>query len=344
MARCGVGYARLSVRSWIPLLLCSSIALAVWPANTSWAQAEEEEAPDEAAQARALFEQGVEASQDHLWADAVDFFRRSRALMERPSAVFNTAVALHRMGRDVEALADIERYLQMTSASERGERQRYAQAETLRTDLTRRVAVLTLHLEPSNARVEVDGRAREGEGEQRDIDLDPGRHAIRVSADGHASAQIDVRLGAGERVEREVTLEVSDVEEPEPVPEPEPEPEPLVVPEEGGIGELGLVGIIIGGVGVAAGVGALVTGLMSQSTYDSLLERCTNMVCPPGSEDDISSGETLALVSTVMLGVSIVGIGVGVALLLVDLTSGDDDAQAFRVVPIENGAALRVQF
>lgn len=303
-------------------------------------------AQDQSEAARALFEQGVEASQDERWAEAVELFRRSRAILERPSGVFNTAVALQRMGRVREALIDVERYLEMTTAAARGERTRYAQAEQLRAQLRAEVSVLTLVVSPPTARVEVDGREREGEGAEREIDLDPGAHAIRVSAEGHGPERLEVRLSAGERDRREITLEENAADvgpDPDPVRDPEPEPDPEPTTGGGGLGGIGAAGIAIAVLGAGAGVAALVTGLASQDIYDSLLVRCPGRVCPAGSEGDLSTGEALAWTSTVLLGVTVIGIAVGVALLIVDLTSGSDSVQAqLRVVPTEGGAALRL--
>lgn len=299
-------------------------------------------AQDESEEARELFVQGVEASGDERWGEAVDFFRRSRAILERPSAVFNTAVALHRMGRVREALADVVAYLDMTTARAEGERARYAQAQLLRTELRELIAVLTLTVTPPDAQVEVDGRARDGSGTEREIDLDPGSHAIRVSAEGHAPQQLELSLSPGQQESREVTLEAG---EEEIVEEPGPGPEPLPS-DEGGLGDLGTIGIIIAGVGAAAGIGALITGLVSQDMYDSLVARCNaGGICPAGSEGDISTGEALAWTSTILLGVSIIGIGLGVALLIVDLVSGDSGGEsAVRVVPVEGGAGVRLAF
>ena len=45
-----------------------------------------------ALEARTLFEDGVRMSRDERWAEALDRFRRSRALVPRPSTLFNIAL------------------------------------------------------------------------------------------------------------------------------------------------------------------------------------------------------------------------------------------------------------
>ena len=55
-------------------------------------------------EARALFEKGLEASDAQHLAEAVDAFRRSLSLVERPSTRFNLVTALFRQGQYREAL------------------------------------------------------------------------------------------------------------------------------------------------------------------------------------------------------------------------------------------------
>ncbi|HTA90945.1 MAG TPA: hypothetical protein VK745_15245 [Polyangiaceae bacterium] len=71
--------------------------------------------------------------------------------------------------------------------------------------------------------------------------------------------------------------------------------------------------------GVAAGA-AVITGIIADSDYNSAKSSCS----PACSDSQLSSGRTLALTSTILTGVAIVGVGVGVTLLL---TSGPDPAQ-----------------
>lgn len=88
------------------------------------------------------------------------------------------------------------------------------------------------------------------------------------------------------------------------------------------------------GVGAAAGVTAVITGVAAESTYQDLATACPDRPCP-GRADDISTGSALALASTVTTFVG-AGLGaVGVILLIVDAASGSGGAeeQAVRVTP-----------
>jgi Tetratricopeptide repeat len=61
--------------------------------------------------------------------------------------------------------------------------------------------------------------------------------------------------------------------------------------------------------GALTGIGAAITGLGAQAEFHDLEDRCATRKC---DADDTSSGRAMALSSTVLTGVSIVSVGVGV--------------------------------
>ncbi len=60
------------------------------------------------------------------------------------------------------------------------------------------------------------------------------------------------------------------------------------------------VGYGVGGVGVAAVVGGVVTGLLSQNQADSAREQCVGNVCPEAVESEFSAASDLALATNVL--------------------------------------------
>lgn len=68
------------------------------------------------------------------------------------------------------------------------------------------------------------------------------------------------------------------------------------------------------GAGGAGLVSAVVTGIVANGEYQSAKDECS----PSCSEADVSTGRTMALVSTIATGVAIVGAGVGLTLLLTE--------------------------
>jgi tetratricopeptide (TPR) repeat protein len=74
------------------------------------------------------------------------------------------------------------------------------------------------------------------------------------------------------------------------------------------------------GLGGAAAIGAVVTGLVAKGKYDDADKECK----PSCTDKTVRSIESMALVSDVLTGVAIAGVGVGAILLLT--SSGSSDA------------------
>lgn len=68
------------------------------------------------------------------------------------------------------------------------------------------------------------------------------------------------------------------------------------------------------GVGGAGVVAAVIAGLVANGEYQSNKDACS----PNCSDDDVSTGRTMALVSTIATGVAVVGAGVGLTLILME--------------------------
>jgi len=204
-----------------------------------------------ALEARTLFEDGVRMSRDERWAEALDRFRRSRALVPRPSTLFNIAIALDRLGRARESIAAIDEYLTVSDPV-RDETDR-AEAMRLRVEAEARLVHLTVAVTAADATVELDGAPLDPGIEQL---VDPGDHVLVATAPGHRATRVSLTLAPGAHVER--VLELAPVAATTTV--------PIVTsdPEEG-VGGTNLLedpvfwaiagGVVAVGLGVGIGVG-----------------------------------------------------------------------------------------
>ncbi len=114
---------------------------------------------------------------------------------------------------------------------------------------------------------------------------------------------------------------------PPPAEKPAPAPPPKEKDDGGAVDRTpAYVAFAVGGV---AAIGAVVTGIMANSEYQSAKDDC-GRAC---SDAELSSGRTLATVSTVATGVAVVGAGFGLVLWL---STPDSEASA------SGGARLRV--
>jgi len=156
-------------------------------------------------EARKLFQEGLGLAEVDRWAEALSAFRRSAALVSRPSTSYNIANALYRLDRPVEALAELDEYDQMPevryseSARERG--------RALRTLLESTVGEVHLKVTPETAAVFVDGRPSLLTGPERHLMLNPGEHSIRVTHEGYEPDRREIRVERGSRETHRVQLQ-----------------------------------------------------------------------------------------------------------------------------------------
>jgi hypothetical protein len=161
--------------------------------------------PPEQSEARAAFLRGVTRSSEERWGEALVEFRRAFALVPRPSAAFNVAITLVRLGRHVEAFDALEAYLRIAEGPE--ESARIAEARRQLESEGRAFATITLRVSPSDARVRVEGRPDARTGATRGLRLDPGTYTLEVSAPGHRPASATWTLRAGESRVESLTLQ-----------------------------------------------------------------------------------------------------------------------------------------
>jgi tetratricopeptide (TPR) repeat protein len=156
-----------------------------------------EDAQTEQEQARRLFQEGLALAEVDRWAEALSAFRRSEALVSRPSTSYNIANALYRLDRPVEALSELEEYDRMPEV--RGDEAARKRGETLRKLLESTVGELHLTVTPTAATLFVDGRPSKLEGLNRRLLLNPGTHSIRVVHDGYEPHLREIQLERGSR-------------------------------------------------------------------------------------------------------------------------------------------------
>src|SRR5687768_2935276 len=128
----------LALLALIPSSLVSRAAAQETPLDTSQAEAQ------------ALFRRGVELGEHERWAEALENFRRSRDLAERPNTVFNIGFALSRLGGFLQAIEAFDRYLALTEGEAT---ERRSEAIRLRGQALASLGEISLHVGPPDARV-----------------------------------------------------------------------------------------------------------------------------------------------------------------------------------------------
>lgn len=105
------------------------------------------------------------------------------------------------------------------------------------------------------------------------------------------------------------------------------------------------VGFIVGGVGVALGIAAIITGVMANSDYSLLESECTNGLCPDRQDlrDAQSRGQTLAVLTDVFWVTGLVALAAGVTLIFVLQEGGGESTTAAGVSCTPEGCYGAVQ-
>lgn len=145
-----------------------------------------------------IFARCIALIEDVRRAEALQCFETARSIEEHPVIVYNIATTLAALGRSVEAMEEVERFLEI--AGDHPEQR--AAALRLRETLRETVRPITLRITPVTATLEVDGAIRPEQGRTRTFDLDPGDHILTVRQEGYVTENIDVRG----RAEIEVNL------------------------------------------------------------------------------------------------------------------------------------------
>ena len=189
----------------LALWLASASALA--QDNSSLAQsapqpsAASEQAP--ASAAREAFERGLAHLRARAWADAETEFRRSLALVARPSSAYNLAFVLFKQGRLRESA---ERLQQLLSEQDPAAADYRDYAKQLLAQVVSQLPMLYLMMRPANASVSLDGQAIALTGEHRVLPVDPGTHQLVVAAPGFDTRSLTIVTRAGEDSSREIAL------------------------------------------------------------------------------------------------------------------------------------------
>lgn len=229
---------RLQTRTvFLAALLACSLG-----APSAFAQAKKA-TPAEQQQARTLFDEGIGLSDDGKWAEALEVFQKSDAIVHSATVRFNIAVTQRALGRYIDAkhtlaqiIADSESNVLPVKPALRKD------VDKLLGEVQAKIVHASLRKSPADAEVQIDGGPAELQPDGR-VELDPGKHIFVISAPGHQTITVTKVLEG----DAEVALTAPKVAV-APLPPPPPPPDPFYKR-----------GWFWGAVGATVAVGAAVT-------------------------------------------------------------------------------------
>ncbi|WP_438022990.1 hypothetical protein [Sorangium sp. So ce233] len=293
------------------------------------------------AAAEELFNRGLADMEAGRYETGCKALAESEQLDPQPGTLFTLAMCEARWGRVATAVTQLGNYLawvdRMTPAlrARQGERPKAARAE--RDRLSPRVPRLALSLPasaPAGTVVKRNGNTLGAAALGVALPVDPGEHRLSTQAPGGPVWEQTITLAEGET--RTLTLEINEAPTSDAPAQPPPTPTPPALeaatqpttpdtpaaPDAsttpGGrrtaayvAGGVGAAGIVLGGI-----MGALVLGKKAavDEHCGSAIGASDEKACDATGVDAASSGNTMALISTIGFGVGLAGLGAAAVL------------------------------
>lgn len=270
------------------------------------------------AAARALAQEGQVALDRKNFAVAADRFERADLLVHAPTLLLALGRAQIGLGKLVEAHENFARIQRegVAPGSPKPWTRAYEDAAKEMEAVAARLPWVVIRVNGApNPYLTVDGTPvpRAVLGIKRPVN--PGKHELRVIADGYRPVKRTFALAEGQSTTLDIDLEAEP--EPQPLAPMAPPPVPLPPPVNNTDGKaqrsIGYVALGVGGAGVV--VGAVAGGLFL-AKRSQLANDCPASQCPPGHEQDVTRYRQFGTVSTVGLVVGAVGVATGAVLLL----------------------------
>lgn len=285
--------------------------------------------------AQAHFEAGRKLQREERWAEAAAELQASLAIEPSVGGHLNLGNVLEKLGKTASAQEQFRRAEALARGSDP---ERAAEARRRIDALAPRVATITVTADARASAVTVDGVAV---ASAEEVPVDPGLHAVAVSAPGKPARRLDVTVRPGEHAK--VVVAASEERPLVKVEAPPPRPG-----SPSNVGRTaGLVGV---GVGVAAlAVGGVFYGLAS-SDKSKLTSACaTYPRCRAdeigGARDLDDSARTKANVATALGigGLAAVAVG-GVLAITSSGSSSERKTTSLVIAPSLGGVAVAGAF
>jgi hypothetical protein len=261
-------------------------------------------------EAKLYFRNGVELIQSSPpnYQDAYYQFKLAYDKSKSWKVLGNLGLCAFKLERDGEALDAYNEYLKSGGAEIDPEERKQLERDVLL--ITGNSAAVSLVSSVSDVEV-IDARAGTAvppqtykfQGTGLALRLRAGTHTLTATTPDGKQEKWEVNLSPGKTVEHNFSFgQAATAAAAAPVAgaPAEPTPDPVDQGESGGSG-LRTVGFITAGVGAAALIGGVVTGIMAKGKESDATDQCSaDKVCPTAAEADFDSASSLATTSTVL--------------------------------------------
>lgn len=256
------------------------------------------------------FNEGVSLYEEGEFQPALAEFERAYELVPHYQVLYNIGRANFQLGQLARARQALELYLELGQGSLPAERVEAVQADLVL--LRAKTATLSLTTNVADASVVIDAVPLETT-QWADIVIDAGVHVLHVTKPGYASVERNLRVRQGEAVHLIVQLTPLPLASPLPVPVAaaayeQPEPTASWLP-------WAATGVL-----AAGWLTATALAVQAQADKDELEHPATS---PARLDAAVTRLRTLAIVSDVLLGATLAGLGVSAYLTWMPQMDGD---------------------
>jgi hypothetical protein len=287
----------------------------------------------EKGRAQELYKAGATSYEFRRWDDALRKFRDSYEVVRSPNTHLMIGRVLIELGQKVDAYNE----LVATEAEARAAGEKYAEAASkaseLRATLARDVALIQVEVQtggadPAGATVLVGGADHPRVAWGAPLARNAGEVEVIGRWHGAERTRQKVSLVTGSTVTVKLLVgpDAADPADAPPPPLAAPTAPPEDEADEGG----SMVPLIAVSAAVGAGGFAVFTvfGLMNQSTFDGLEQRCSSGCSQAEIQDDVDEGKTQQTVANIGLIAGFVGVAAAATFLVIELTNDDGTATA----------------
>jgi len=278
--------------------------------------------PVQREQAQSRFLRGKELYGAGRFDAALAEFTASLDIVASPNTRLYVGRCLREMGRLVPAYVELGR-TEVEATELTRDDPRYKKAASAAAEERKQLAPKLGFVDISISRaaptttLKVGGDEVRRGGWSQPVPVLPGTAEVVVETPGHAPISKTVRLTAGQKESLAIdagadTPDVAVVSTNDGAASSAPS-----MADESGRSDLRPYAYVAGGVGLAGLATFAVFGLLANGTNSDLEEACGSGPCPPGHEDEISSGRTQQTIANIGLVVGAIGATVAVTLFVI---------------------------
>jgi tetratricopeptide (TPR) repeat protein len=331
-----------AVRSWLLGFALLGAVVSVTPQ----AAAEGTATPAEAAKAKKQIERGQALYKKGKLDEAYAAFSQAHDIAADPKATLMMARIQRDRGELLKAHETYQTALKEAQAAEAQGQSKRATADEIQRELRELGSVLgwlTIEVPhaPSGTRVSIDGRdvtAQLGSP----IHVEPGPMVVEAKAPGGLAKEQKVTVKAGETANVEITFaawsdnEAALAEDTNEKPAEREERDDDAKSKSSGGSRA--PAYVAAGVGVAGLATFAVFGLLANSKYNELIDKCPDKQCPPDLEDTKKAGKTFQAIGNIGLIVGAAGAATAVTLFIIGKPSRPSSSA--RAVPAKVSLGL----